>query len=79
MRSWVGHVDQHIIRLYTHIADQDSQDKMRRLAAAQNGSENSKDTETSNGEDRSALQPAQVQHTSSAYETASGANSEQLL
>lgn len=49
VRSWVGHVDQHILRLYTHIADQDSQAKMRRLAEAQNGSEMSKDTETPHG------------------------------
>jgi integrase len=31
VRAWVGHVDADVIRLYTHIADADSQAAMRRL------------------------------------------------
>ena len=34
VRDWVGHVDADILKLYTHIADQDSQAAMRRLAEA---------------------------------------------
>jgi integrase len=35
VRSWVGHVDRDILKLYTHIADADSQSAMKRLAEAQ--------------------------------------------
>jgi integrase len=35
VRSWVGHVDADVIRLYTHIADATSQAAMRRLTATQ--------------------------------------------
>lgn len=49
VRTWVGHVDRHIIRLYTHIADQDSQQKMLRLAESRNGCDKPKDTETAHG------------------------------
>jgi hypothetical protein len=31
IRSWVGHVDTHTIRLYMHIADRTSQSWMQRL------------------------------------------------
>lgn len=31
VRQWVGHVDAQILKLYTHIADQDSQRYMSRL------------------------------------------------
>lgn len=31
VRSWVGHVDSEILRMYTHIADQASQEAMDRL------------------------------------------------
>ncbi len=31
VRSWVGHVDPTILRLYTHISSQISQDRIRRL------------------------------------------------
>jgi integrase len=34
VRAWVGHVDPDVIRLYTHIADADSQAAMRRLNAS---------------------------------------------
>lgn len=34
VRSWVGHVDPEIMKLYTHIADKDSQAAMLRLAEA---------------------------------------------
>jgi hypothetical protein len=34
VRSWVGHVDDKIIALYTHVHDEASQTAMRRLAAA---------------------------------------------
>ncbi|MGE0609851.1 MAG: tyrosine-type recombinase/integrase [Pirellulales bacterium] len=34
VRSWVGHVDQDVLKLYTHIADQASQAAMQRLDAA---------------------------------------------
>lgn len=36
VRSWVGHVDRDILKLYTHIAAADSQSAMQRLAEAQN-------------------------------------------
>jgi hypothetical protein len=36
VRAWVGHVDADVIRLYTHIADADSQAAMRRLNATTN-------------------------------------------
>lgn len=38
VRSWVGHVDRDVLKLYTHIADADSQAAMRRL-----GENNNKD------------------------------------
>lgn len=31
VRSWVGHVDAHIMKLYTHIASEISQDRIKRL------------------------------------------------
>jgi site-specific recombinase XerD len=34
VRSWVGHVDHRILKTYTHVADQISQDAMRNLFAA---------------------------------------------
>jgi site-specific recombinase XerD len=34
VRQWVGHVDQEILRHYTHIADAASQAAMQRLSAA---------------------------------------------
>jgi integrase len=34
VRQWVGHVDADILKLYTHIADKDSQAAMQRLAEA---------------------------------------------
>ena len=34
VRSWVGHVDRDVMKLYTHIADQASQAAMQRLAEA---------------------------------------------
>jgi integrase len=36
VRTWVGHVDADVIRLYTHIADADSQAAMRRLTTNSN-------------------------------------------
>jgi integrase len=36
VRAWVGHVDADVIRLYTHIADADSQAAMRRLTTNSN-------------------------------------------
>lgn len=44
VRSWVGHVDQEIMKLYTHIADKDSQEKMQRLEEALERSKASNDT-----------------------------------
>ncbi len=34
VRSWVGHVDSRILKTYTHIADQISQEAMRDLFPA---------------------------------------------
>ncbi len=34
VQAWVGHVDQEITKLYTHIADSASQEAMKRLAKA---------------------------------------------
>ncbi|MEX0702933.1 MAG: site-specific integrase [Planctomycetales bacterium] len=41
VREWVGHVDRDILKLYTHVANRDSQSAMRRLAQA---------TDSENGE-----------------------------
>ena len=38
VRSWVGHVDQDVIKLYTHIADTESQAAMKRLTQPQKDS-----------------------------------------
>lgn len=48
VRRWVGHVDPEILNLYTHIADQASQEAMRRLAKGGNAmdqAEERKDSE----------------------------------
>lgn len=37
VRTWVGHVDDDVIRLYTHIADESSQAAMQRLAGLNQG------------------------------------------
>jgi integrase len=39
VRVWVGHVDADVIRLYTHIADADSQAAIRRLNRMANASQ----------------------------------------
>lgn len=39
VRSWVGHVDPEIMRLYTHISSTISQDRIQRLGGAGNGEE----------------------------------------
>lgn len=41
VRSWVGHVDRDVIKLYTHIADTESQSAMRRLNQNQSDSSSS--------------------------------------
>ena len=41
VRSWVGHVDRDVIKLYTHIADTESQSAMRRLTENQSDSRSS--------------------------------------
>ena len=40
VRTWVGHVDQEIMRRYTHIADAASQAAIRRLSEPQDPSVN---------------------------------------
>ena len=37
VRSWVGHVDPHIMRLYTHISSRISQDRIQRLGSTADG------------------------------------------
>ena len=39
VRSWVGHVDPTIMRLYTHISSPISQDRIKRLGATDSGGE----------------------------------------
>jgi len=46
VRSWVGQVDPEILKLYTHIANADSQEKMRRLNATANVTSSSQEEET---------------------------------
>lgn len=36
VREWVGHVDEQILKLYTHVHDEASQAAMQRLAEANN-------------------------------------------
>jgi integrase len=40
VRKWVGHVDQQIMRRYTHVADKESKSAMARLAVAKTKDEN---------------------------------------
>lgn len=45
VRSWVGHVDQEIMQLYTHIADAASQSAMRKLSEARSPTSSGKDAQ----------------------------------
>lgn len=62
VRNWVGHVDQEVMKLYTHIADAASQAAMQRLAEA-----NTKQlqTEEKSNETREIIS-AQFQHSTEA-------------
>jgi integrase len=61
VRTWVGHVDDQIIRRYTHIADVDSKAAMARLAAA-SASSPSTDTELNNEDTDVSSVSARFQH-----------------
>ena len=56
VRTWVGHVDQEIMRRYTHIADAASQAAIRRLSEPQDSSVNrpEKDDDDNESDDDSA-------------------------
>jgi site-specific recombinase XerD len=61
VRQWVGHVDQEILKHYTHIADSASQAAMQRLAQPQNGSLQM-NKETKDGQSNVVSESAQNQH-----------------
>ena len=50
VRSWVGHVDEEILKLYTHVADQQSQEAMARLNKA-NEAQKAKEAKGDNDEE----------------------------
>ncbi|MDB5308565.1 MAG: integrase family protein [Gemmataceae bacterium] len=58
VREWVGHVDDEIIRHYTHVHSDASQAAMQRLARANQGLETSED-----GRDAAGMDSAHTQHT----------------
>lgn len=64
VRSWVGHVDRDVLKLYTHIADAESQSAMQRLTGRQDVSGNSKDKEHTDDQVKTDWESAQSQHTS---------------
>lgn len=63
VRSWVGHVDREVLKLYTHIANADSQSAMKRLTEAQTFSSNSNPKEHDHGQNVKEDDSAQSQHT----------------
>jgi integrase len=69
VRAWVGHVDDEIIRHYTHIHDGASQAAMQRLARANQGLQGSED-----GRDPAGTDSAQTQHTKAEGRDGKGAN-----
>lgn len=71
VRSWVGHVDDKIIALYTHVHDHASQTAMQRLAEA--NSKNLQVKETENERIETEVVSAQTQHTPPQEAQASGA------
>ena len=73
VRQWVGHVDQEILRHYTHIADTASQAAMQRLSAA-NQRPLQQQQETKDGPENSGLGSAQNQHKPRRRKNAEGAN-----
>jgi integrase len=62
VRAWVGHVDDQIIRLYTHIADSQSQAAMGKLAATNGGFSNFSNKEVAHGQINKEVESAQTQH-----------------
>ena len=66
VRDWVGHVDDRIIRLYTHIADKTSKAAMKKLAGIMGDTASSADGGTGSSGDRGACEgggeSAQFQH-----------------
>jgi integrase len=62
VRAWVGHVDDQIIRLYTHIADSQSQAAMGKLAATNGSVSNSSNKEVADGQINKEVESAQIQH-----------------
>jgi integrase len=58
VREWAGHVDEAVIRLYTHVHDDASQAAMRRLAGADQGNHQ----EGKGGPDGLGQGSAQTQH-----------------
>jgi hypothetical protein len=54
VREWVGHVDDEVIKLYTHVHDHASQAAMQRLSNATEGHEGEL---TQEGTDRESAQP----------------------
>ena len=49
VRSWVGHVDPEILKIYTHIASQLSQNRIKRLGSASQDSERTDSGDTKAG------------------------------
>lgn len=50
VRSWVGHVDPHVIRLYTHISDEVSKSYVSRFASANSATGGTTRDSTSNAD-----------------------------
>ena len=61
MREWVGHIDPQILKLYTHIADQASQDAMQRLAISNLNAELGKEHREDRAEDGCETSSKQAQ------------------
>jgi len=58
VKKWVGHVDQHVIELYTHVHNDASQTAMQRLAEANQALQ-----QEENRRERTEASSAQIQHT----------------
>jgi site-specific recombinase XerD len=70
VREWVGHVDDEVIKVYTHVHDSASQSAMQRLEDA-----NQRVTSATKIKQKDGKGSAQIQHTDKEVDSGSAANS----
>jgi hypothetical protein len=70
VREWVGHVDEEVIKLYTHVHNSASQSAMQRLEDA-----NQRVTSATKIIQKDAKGSTQIQHTDKEVDDGSAANS----